>query len=116
MIINASEAIENNGVITLSTRVDPGGKYVEIEVADNGSGISEDDLEHIFDPFFTTKDVGHGTGLGLAISYGIVKKHNGTIFVESEVGSGTTFHIRIPIPSPTEEIEGIVQEGVDDGR
>jgi signal transduction histidine kinase len=75
---------------------------VEVEFADTGHGIAEADLERIFDPFFTTKAVGHGTGLGLAISFGIVKEHRGTISVESEVGKGTTFDVRLPLRDRTE--------------
>jgi signal transduction histidine kinase len=61
-------------------------------------GINKDNLGHVFDPFFTTKDVGKGTGLGLTISYGIIKRHNGEIMVNSEgEGKGATFFIRLPI-------------------
>ena len=70
---------------------------VEIKIGDTGSGIPKENLSKIFDPFFTTKDVGKGTGLGLNMAYNIIKKHNGTIDVESEVGKGTTFTIRIPV-------------------
>jgi signal transduction histidine kinase len=75
---------------------------VEVEFADTGHGIKEEDLDRIFSPFFTTKEVGHGTGLGLAISYGIVKEHKGTITVESEEGQGATFTIRLPVSSEQE--------------
>ena len=68
-----------------------------MDFADTGHGISEENLEKIFDPFFTTKETGHGVGLGLAISYGIIKEHQGTISVESQVGQGTTFSIRLPL-------------------
>jgi len=97
MLINAAEAMDGNGQLTLATRCDPARKYVEVEFTDTGHGISEENVERIFDPFFTTKEVGHGTGLGLAISYGIIKEHKGTILVESEVGKGTTFTIRLPV-------------------
>jgi len=71
----------------------------EIEISDTGSGIPKEDLSEIFDQFFTTKDVGKGTGLGLNVAYNIIKKHKGTIDVESKVGTGTTFIIRIPVGS-----------------
>ena len=66
---------------------------VEIFITDTGVGISKSDLGKIFDPFFTTRKDGKGTGLGLSISYGIVKMHDGSIEVESEIGKGTTFRI-----------------------
>jgi two-component system NtrC family sensor kinase len=97
MIINAAEAMDGDGRLTVSTRLDPSGKLVHTEFADTGMGICEDDMERIFDPFFTTKEVGHGTGLGLAISYGIVKEHGGTITLKSEVGKGTKFVISLPL-------------------
>jgi len=103
LIINAAEAIGNRGRLTLATRFDRPANTVEVEFADTGHGIREEDLERIFDPFFTTKETGHGTGLGLAISYGIVKEHNGTISVDSEVGSGTTFRVRLPVTTETSE-------------
>lgn len=73
------------------------GENVWIEVADTGSGIPPEILSKIFDPFFTTKPIGKGTGLGLSLSYGIIKQHNGTLEVSSEVGKGTTFRITLPI-------------------
>jgi len=96
LIINAGEAMNGKGKLTVCTRLDPTGGFVEVDFTDTGHGIAEEDLEKIFDPFFTTKEVGHGTGLGLAISYGIVKEHEGTISVVSAVGKGTTFTVRFP--------------------
>jgi signal transduction histidine kinase len=72
-------------------------KYVQVIISDNGSGISEGIIDNIFDPFFTTKNVGEGTGLGLSISYGIIKKHNGKIAVNSKIGQGTKFSINLPV-------------------
>jgi len=97
MIINAAEAMGGSGNLTLATRSDPIGGIIEIVIADTGHGIAEEDMRRIFDPFFTTKEVGQGTGLGLAISYGIVKEHGGSILVESAVGKGTTFTVRLPV-------------------
>ena len=97
MIINAAEAMNGNGYLTISTRVNEKNKDIEIAFSDTGSGISKENLRKIFDPFFTTKDVGHGTGLGLAISYGLVRNHKGSIVVESTVGEGTTFTVSLPI-------------------
>ena len=70
---------------------------MNISISDTGSGIAEEKLNKIFEPFFTTKPVGKGTGLGLSIAYDIVKKHNGEITVESEMGKGTTFTVQIPV-------------------
>ena len=91
------------GRISVKTRLlnKPNGcPRVHIEIADNGSGISADDLEHIFDPFFTTKhksDEHEGTGLGLVIVHQIVQQHSGHIEVESQAGRGTTFVISLPV-------------------
>jgi signal transduction histidine kinase len=95
ILANAAQAIKGKGTVKITTRKD--GDYAKISFTDNGVGIDPEHLSRIFDPFFTTKDIGEGTGLGLSVSYGIIEKHNGTISVESKVGEGTTFTIRIPI-------------------
>jgi two-component system NtrC family sensor kinase len=105
MIINAAEAMEGGGRLTLETRYDPNDNSVDAMFTDTGHGIREEDMASLFDPFFTTKQVGHGTGLGLAISYGIVRKHKGAIYVESEVGKGTTFIVSLPVTAE-EKING----------
>ncbi|MCK5317762.1 MAG: hypothetical protein KAJ55_07595, partial [Anaerolineales bacterium] len=97
MIINAAEAMELGGKLTLVTRSNSTENFIEISISDTGHGIPEENFDKLFDPFFTTKDVGHGTGLGLAISYGIIKEHGGEISIESKVGEGSTFLIRLPI-------------------
>jgi two-component system NtrC family sensor kinase len=102
MIINAAEAMDGEGELILTTRGGSGSRTIELMFKDNGPGISEENIEKIFDPFFTTKDVGHGTGLGLAISYGVIKAHKGTISVESEIGKGTTFLVRLPVKAVDE--------------
>ena len=95
LLINAVQSIEKRGEINIKTRADNG--YVEIKISDTGSGIPKENLNRIFDPFFTTKDVGKGTGLGLNVAYNIIKKHHGKIDVNSGVGKGTTFTIKIPV-------------------
>jgi two-component system NtrC family sensor kinase len=102
MLINAAEAMNGTGQLTLTTRFVAADSAVEVRFTDTGHGISDVDRDRIFDPFFTTKEVGHGTGLGLAISYGIIKEHKGTIAVESQVGKGTTFTIRLPVTTEPE--------------
>ncbi|HAK89511.1 MAG TPA: peptidylprolyl isomerase [Nitrospiraceae bacterium] len=95
ILINAVHAIEEQGEIIIKTRHEDNNIFISI--SDTGSGIPADKINRIFEPFFTTKEVGKGTGLGLSIAYDIVKKHNGDIIVESEVGKGTTFTVRIPV-------------------
>ena len=94
ILVNAAQSIEGEGEIKIQTRTDD--EWVEIRISDNGSGIEPENLPQIFDPFFTTKDVGEGTGLGMNVAYNIIRKHNGTIEAQSEVGEGTVFIIRIP--------------------
>jgi two-component system NtrC family sensor kinase len=102
IIINALDATESGGYITVTTGIGmsagkPGMKGIEIVCNDTGCGIEPDNLDKIFDPFFTTKDIGQGTGLGLSVSYGIVERHGGSIRALSKVGHGSTFVIWLPI-------------------
>jgi len=99
LLINAADAMEKKGKITLVTSVveNNGAQFVEVEVIDSGPGIPEDIRSKIFEPFFTTKPVGKGTGLGLAVSYGIIKKHEGTIFIKDSPGNGARFCIQLPV-------------------
>jgi two-component system, NtrC family, sensor kinase len=99
LINNAIYAMEKGGG-TLQFKSIKNGDKVMIEVADSGPGIPESILGRIFDPFFTTKPVGQGTGLGLSICYGIVRKMQGDIQVESTVGKGTMFRVSLPVPGP----------------
>jgi signal transduction histidine kinase len=95
LLVNAAQVIEKEGEIRIATRALDG--KVEIKISDTGKGIPEENLSKIFDPFFTTKEVGKGTGLGLNVAYNIIEKHKGTIDVESTVGKGATFTIRLPL-------------------
>ena len=95
LLINAAQAIDGRGEITIVTR--QVGEEVCVDITDNGKGIPAESITRIFEPFFTTKPIGKGTGLGLSLSYGIIKKHNGRIEVQSEVGKGTTFRVCLPI-------------------
>jgi signal transduction histidine kinase len=95
LLINAIEATDPSGVITVACRSLLDNSRVEITVEDNGAGIAPETIDKIFDPFFTTRD--SGTGLGLSITSGIVAQHGGTITVDSAVGRGTTFTIRLPV-------------------
>lgn len=97
ILINAAQSIEMQGEIRICTGQEGGSVFITI--SDTGCGIHPDRLSRIFEPFFTTKEVGIGTGIGLSIAYDIIKKHNGGISVESRVGEGTTFTVRIPIVS-----------------
>jgi len=95
LLVNAAHAIERHGAIRVKT-FSEGGNIV-VCISDTGKGIAPENLTRIFEPFFSTKEVGKGTGLGLSISYDIIKNHGGVISVESEVGSGSTFTVRLPL-------------------
>jgi two-component system NtrC family sensor kinase len=95
IVANAVDAIDGEGVITITTRVE-GGLFL-ISVRDTGRGVPENIQHRIFEPFFTTKPVGEGTGLGLAISYGIVQAHRGSIEVRNREPRGAEFVVRIPL-------------------
>ncbi|MEW6500301.1 MAG: ATP-binding protein, partial [Thermodesulfobacteriota bacterium] len=96
LLVNAAQAIEKHGIITVKSWADP--EWISVSVSDTGCGIPREKLSRVFEPFYTTKEVGKGTGLGLSIAYDIVvKKHQGTIEVESEEGKGTTFVVKIPL-------------------
>lgn len=96
LFLNAISAMPQGGAISITASQENSG-YVKIDFKDNGHGISAENLERVFDPFYTTKSVGKGTGLGLSIVYGIIKKHEGYVEVKSEMNSGTTFSIYLPI-------------------
>ena len=102
LLVNAADAFElgdRHVFIATDLKSVDGRQSVEIKVADNGTGIPEKNLGHIFEPFFTTKE-NRGTGLGLAVCWGIVTEHGGTIAVDTKVGRGTTFTVRLPLGSP----------------
>ena len=95
LVANARDAMPDGGTLTVKTDSDE--SNVKIEVGDTGVGIKEEHLKRIFDSFFTTKDSIKGVGLGLSVCYGFIKEHGGDIQVTSEVDTGTTFTITLPI-------------------
>jgi CheY-like chemotaxis protein len=127
MAVNARDAMEGEGELTIGV-VAVGGipganadggtdaEHVAISIADTGSGIPEDKLEHIFEPFFTTKGIGQGTGLGLSQVFGFARQSGGDIQVQSEPGRGTVFILYLPrVPAADETIaeKGLAKPPVD---
>lgn len=122
ILSNARQALlthRQDGRITVTTSLNR--NFVTVAFADNGPGISPENLHKIFDPFFTTKPVGKGTGLGLSLSYGIISEHGGRIRAESKLEHGTTFFIELPVaeaqlpavkPEPVAPAEPDVPTGV----
>lgn len=96
LLVNASEAVTDNGEIVLRTK-NSDDETVRLEIADNGSGIAQEDIPHIFEPFFSTKRDARGIGLGLPIVHGIIQNHNGKVEVHSVVGQGTTISLIFPL-------------------
>ena len=94
---NASEAIAENGIITVSAKRLKNSGFLNIAIADTGCGILKEDVTNIFEPFFTTKEEGQGVGLGLSVVYGIIKRHHGSVTVKSDPGKGSVFRIQLPI-------------------
>jgi two-component system NtrC family sensor kinase len=103
LVVNAIQAMPGGGRLTIKTMSDE--HYVSLVVEDTGIGMSEEVKRQIFMPFFTTKEVGEGTGLGLSVVHGIVSSHKGFINVESKVGSGSRFEIRLPVTTSPEKRE-----------
>ncbi|MBO9437443.1 response regulator [Sulfitobacter sp. KE29] len=110
LVVNARDAMPAGGEIRIVTEVTtldqplerdrvsvPAGRYVTVQVHDDGTGIPKDKLQKVFEPFFTTKRTGEGTGLGLSTAYGIVKQTGGFIFIDSELGRGTCFTLYFPV-------------------
>ncbi|MEM8800611.1 MAG: ATP-binding protein, partial [Pseudomonadota bacterium] len=125
LVVNARDAMEAGGTLTISTRSLPANEvqelkqpimpktdYVAIAVSDTGHGIPEENLGKIFEPFFTTKEVGKGTGLGLSTVYGIVKQTGGFIFADSEQGRGSTFTIYLPVHAGAETAANSAQKKI----
>ena len=100
LLVNAVQACDLGGTVTLRSRVEEG-RGVTVEVEDNGCGIPPEHRPRLFEPFFTTRPIGQGTGLGLAVSFGIVRDHGGSIEVDSSIGHGSTFRVRLPLRPPT---------------
>ncbi len=98
IIMNAVEAMDGKGDLSIKSQLSEDEKYIEISFTDTGPGIKSEYLKRIFEPFFTTKDASHGgVGIGLAISYRIIRNHNGRVDVTSEMRKGTTFTIKLPV-------------------
>jgi two-component system, NtrC family, sensor kinase len=106
IILNAAEAMEGSGKLTVTTGHKPKGDRISITIADTGPGISEDVLPQVFEPFYTTKEEGKGTGLGLSLAYRIVESHRGRLMAKNIPDSGATFIIELPIKQDSGDNDG----------
>jgi len=97
LLLNAAQAMNGKGEVHITACVDEPAGMAELRVRDSGKGIEPENLGRVFDPFFSLKPVGEGTGLGLSIAFGIVGKHNGTLEVQSQLGQGACFTVRLPL-------------------
>ena len=111
LIMNGIEAMPDGGLVTLEATVAAAPESFVLKVTDTGVGIPPEDLDRIFEPFYTTKEQGKGVGLGLAVVYGIVKRHHGSITIESTVGSGTTVVLPLPLVQAEDAAEPFALPG-----
>jgi len=103
LLTNALDSVDEGGLVEV--RLSSGDGWAELQVADNGCGMTSEVLEYVFEPFFTRRREGQGTGLGLSISYRIVADHGGTIEARSAgLGQGATFHVRLPLAERQKEV------------
>jgi PAS domain S-box-containing protein len=107
IILNAAQAMQGSGTLTVSTRRGVNDQRAHIAIADTGPGIPPDVMPHIFEPFFTTKEEGEGTGIGLSLVYGIVESHGGKIRAVNREPTGTSFFIELPLSQPDDEEEDL---------
>ena len=103
LILNAAQAMDGKGKLTIETYTVSGKDQIGIEISDTGPGIPKDVIPHIFDPFYTTKEEGKGTGLGLSLAYGIVENHGGRITVRNKPDGGAVFNTELPIATGDNE-------------
>ena len=97
LLYNAFQSIKDRGQVEITTQASRDGEAVEVRIKDTGCGIAPEVIDRIWDPFFTTKEVGKGLGLGLALTYNIVKRHGGTLSVESKIDKGSLFTVWLPV-------------------
>ena len=115
LIINAADAMDGRGKLTISSRSDLKAEQVILKFTDTGPGISPAIKDKIFEPFFTTKPLGKGTGLGLSVVYGVIQRHGGDIQVDSPTDGGATFTIKLPLESPF-VMSYMLEEGQESGE
>jgi signal transduction histidine kinase len=104
LVSNAAQAMEpqDGGLLSIESGIHPKENQILIQIKDTGVGIPAEDIPKLFEPFFTTKKR-KGVGLGLSVAYGIIQEHGGSIFVQSAVGEGSTFNIKLPLHPPKEK-------------